>query len=1193
MKEVDLHDSTFFIILETKQQNLKILLTIIIHPLKQNDMRKIFTLLAFALTFIGVNAQETAIYSWQDDFSAANSITFSDGATITITGNAEKDISKGASITVDGTNYVSMKVSNGAENTYVAPAGKSVAEVTFYSYVNKDAQTDRPAYWKEVGGVAYDIDASGGEMMCFKDGANPDVRTYSIGGKSSFTFTNSGEQLCYVMVVTFGEGGGYTPGDSEIIPRPKTNAGAPTDGGQFILVNAYNPAGYMSRTSWDGAFFFSGKNNSNYANHAFTAQKNDDGTWCFFYPQEDGANLYLAMQSGSSNLNAKVDEPVYWTVENGSMSGFYGIRAGAGNSSASQGLLLHLNASGEYFVISEEVNGGGWYPDYAGGAIPADNDYGYEVDENGRAILADHTSENWQFLKLEDVAEYMGYQEAYAAIINFANQYGAVEGFEDGFKKTLDAVVAIYNSPEYNWEEDPAIIAETIAAKVNLYNLIISTNEYEPDAALANAIAQAKSIFDQSATKTELDAANKALTDAIIAFQQGSGDLTAMGQNMSFEDLSAQNGGETSSVSNPPVGWNEYINGKQVFTADDVRNGGIANWHGVNSDCNGEAKDGNVAFGIWTGGIPKFEISQTIEGLENGTYLISAGLMVGANGNGSRRTTQRIFGNLNSTLFASEAEYDTEILNTQYSGEIFDYANLVEPQTDTQLQPIEVRAYVYDGTLTFGLRTDGNIAAALRQSNNGAGGDGWFKLDNFRIQNLGYIGEDAAAIANYFITGIEDVRNDKMEASLSQEVNGILEKYGTVTAATPAEDINNIIVTLSSKADAINASVAAYKKLLDAVDDAYNKADEYGYLEGTDAFAEFVDLADQANEAYEDGLWDNAKIDEVIEKLNELFETMKQSAWQVGEDIAITNGSFEDLSAQGGNNSDGAANPPAGWNLYLNGTQVKSNAEYGAAGASLGWCAINRGDNLDVTDDEGNHYDHQYTDGEHLWGIWAGSIPTVELSQTFVGVPAGTYTLTMDVMVQNDWAGNNLTTQRIFANEFIQMYGAEEVYTSEGVELPEDIALAQKVQANHASELDIPVITYAGNPYDINYSTSGLLKPLTVTAGVAEGNSLTIGFRTDGNKLSSLEYTNDQGTGWFKIDNVHLTWDSEEVPTAVAVIANDIATAISSSSQSLELMGQQFYTANGVKLSAPQKGINIVKNLMSDGSVKTTKVMIK
>jgi hypothetical protein len=105
-------------------------------------------------------------------------------------------------------------------------------------------------------------------------------------------------------------------------------------------------------------------------------------------------------------------------------------------------------------------------------------------------------------------------------------------------------------------------------------------------------------------------------------------------------------------------------------------------------------------------------------------------MMVGANGGGSRRTTQRIFGNLNSTYFGGTDDYDHSLLD---KSEVYDFAYLVEPVTDTELQPIAVRAYVYDGTLTFGFRTDGNIAAANRTTSNGAGGDGWFKIDNFRL----------------------------------------------------------------------------------------------------------------------------------------------------------------------------------------------------------------------------------------------------------------------------------------------------------------------------------------------------------------------------------------------------------------------------------------------------------------------------
>ena len=95
--------------------------------------------------------------------------------------------------------------------------------------------------------------------------------------------------------------------------------------------------------------------------------------------------------------------------------------------------------------------------------------------------------------------------------------------------------------------------------------------------------------------------------------------LAGRGQNMSFEDLTAQGGQQTGSVANVPTGWNAYINGTQIFTADDVRTGGVTAWFGVNDDSEGDAKDGNYAFGLWNTNVPRFELSQTISGLDNGT----------------------------------------------------------------------------------------------------------------------------------------------------------------------------------------------------------------------------------------------------------------------------------------------------------------------------------------------------------------------------------------------------------------------------------------------------------------------------------------------------------------------------------------------------------------------------------------------
>ncbi len=161
---------------------------------------------------------------------------------------------------------------------------------------------------------------------------------------------------------------------AEAIERPKTPAGAPQDGGKYILVNAYNPTGYMSRTSWDGALYFLGKDDSNYANYAFTAQKNDDDTWSFFVNVpivEENTETgkmdtvgyepnYLVLNPGNGNLNINTAEQAKWTVADGNIEGFYNLIPGEGNGEDFFGMKLHLNAGAQYFVLSEPITGGGW-----------------------------------------------------------------------------------------------------------------------------------------------------------------------------------------------------------------------------------------------------------------------------------------------------------------------------------------------------------------------------------------------------------------------------------------------------------------------------------------------------------------------------------------------------------------------------------------------------------------------------------------------------------------------------------------------------------------------------------------------------------------------------------------------------------------------------------------------------------------
>ena len=91
----------------------------------------------------------TVLYAFPDFVSAESLLPFYDGATLQITGNLKKTLDPASDITVDGTKYKSIKLSNGAENTFTCPEGKTAVGVTFYSYVNIDNENRTP-YWAAV-----------------------------------------------------------------------------------------------------------------------------------------------------------------------------------------------------------------------------------------------------------------------------------------------------------------------------------------------------------------------------------------------------------------------------------------------------------------------------------------------------------------------------------------------------------------------------------------------------------------------------------------------------------------------------------------------------------------------------------------------------------------------------------------------------------------------------------------------------------------------------------------------------------------------------------------------------------------------------------------------------------------------------------------------------------------------------------
>lgn len=923
-------------------------------------------------------------------------------------------------------------------------------------------------------------------------------------------------------------------GLAQAVSYPKYPVQTLTDGQTYVLANLSNPQGYMCRTSWDNALVMQDRATFDGQYGVLLTARYDEalGLWYFVTSEttsqdEDDVETtdytYLGIPAGTNNVRAmqQFGEIPYFQVTPGTTAGFYQLRVAQGHEHiASIGVLLHLNAGGTYPIANEPTNS--WYPDFYGGiAIDEDNIpvviYDEETGVNYN-VMADSTSCNWGFVALEDIDVYNQMGASWNEVKTFAaNEYFTADGYADGFQLTLAAAEALLQKEGFT-ADDQETIHSLIQARVELYNQLVKAQDLDASN-LASAIAAAQQVFDSTADVDALHTAYLALKKACDDFALGLGDITAIGENMSFEDLSAQGGAPTSGVAGAPAGWNVYINGQQAYTAGEVSALGVTAWHGINEDSEGY-KDGQYSFGLWTAAVPEYEISQTITGLDNGTYTITCGLMVGANGGGSRRTTQRVFGNYNSTLFGGEAEYLEGILPTEYKT----YADLTEPTTDREMQQISVRAYVYDGTLTFGIRTNGDHDAALRDWANG--GEGWFKTDNFTIYKEGFDADDQRNLYNYLSDALDQLAAKPMDATYSAKYKDI--KF---------DDLDKGIAAIGNLLDEAAQQAAAYEPLFAALELAIERlstCEEAGYT-GLD---DFYDFYDTVNSGYENGEYTADQVSDIIAQLEQAYQDCLHSGVSEGADVSdlIVNRSFEDLRNQGGANSDGVVAAPYGWNLYLNGELCQTADEIRAQGVTA-WCAINSGDNISVTDELGNYHDHQYTDGTHVWGIWNSSIPQVELSQTLTGLKPGTYMLTADVMARNtDWSGDNLTTQRIFANGAVCLYGSENDYIPEFLEntTSDDVFRAYDLTVNQGIFLDetqeYEFFNYAGWDASTN---DILLRTLTLHFGVGEDGVATFGFRTDNLDGWTGEPQTEQAAGWFKLDNFTLYYESSSIPTRI------------------------------------------------------------
>ena len=521
-------------------------------------------------------------------------------------------------------------------------------------------------------------------------------------------------------------------------------------------------------------------------------------------------------------------------------------------------------------------------------------------------------------------------------------------------------------------------------------------------------------------------------------------------------------------------------------------------WLGPNTE--GDAtKNGVYICGIWNGSIGDAECSQTLTGVANGFYKVTALATVSTN----RSTTQRLFANTKSTLYGVSSNPAYSVANLAILGatETYSFGDYSEsPLENGPFKKLSVVSQVTDGTLKFGFRSNGKGSALGYDFSYSPKGDaGFFKFDDFtltevsNVATLDNITLNSGSLNTTFspatttynatlLIGTTTVTPAITVTADGEIVSGagavdVSSGTGTSTITVKALDgtttkiytINYTVLTLSNDATlsalttgtgtlypAFNPAITSYSVLVPVgtttVSPSATKNDSKATLSG-DSETTLVNGKGTSN-------------------IIVTAENKETKTYTINYDQAyISNPGFE-------------TNDFSGWTWS------------GATGYT--WTGVN----VDAINS---------TNGTHDAGIWNATFGDVELSQTITGLPNGLYTVTADLMGSKNSTTSRLTTQRLFANGKCMLFGPGTTYSTE------NLAILGATEQ------------YSFGDYTETLNDDGPLLKLSVTAPVTDG-TLTLGIRTNG-KTSTLGYTfpnltAGDGHGWFKVDNFTMTFNS-------------------------------------------------------------------
>ena len=573
------------------------------------------------------------------------------------------------------------------------------------------------------------------------------------------------------------------------------------------------------------------------------------------------------------------------------------------------------------------------------------------------------------------------------------------------------------------------------------------------------------------------------------------------------------------------------------------------------------------------------EINQTLLGMPNGVYELSVQAFQRADWNFEKMDSlwsigkgDSLISTVSSYIFLNDGEHKIKhSFQDAFTGDEFTASwdirqgtksGVMMPNTESGARQYfdkgyfknTVQAFVIDGKLTFGIRNYGDQFAR------------WGCYDNFTLTYVGKDLEKVIALLEQWLEKVETYLGEKMNGAIKKQMTEAYNR-GTELVNDPEADFDeciDVIATLTEAIGNVDESIESFKLLAHA-NEVAAKDLAYEGVAATESGQQLQALYDTYSAGYqnESDELTPEKIDEIAARYLELARNAKiEKSIKANDDLThvLVNPSFEDQYGLGeGVNS--VYNAPFGWTFMIDSIVCTKAEDMNAAG-------LNNFTSPDKNVD--------CTDGEYGFCLQSGDFPDVYMYQTVEGLPAGYYKVTVDMVVPNDNDDYRLAGQRLFVNNAAMYYGWEDEYDLD------------QLEEGHPYEVER---TFGG--YDEvdcknngDMGDKGPLNTLEVVVHLSANEPLKLGIRTDGH----WEYTYKRtaapegwnNCGWCKFDNVRLT-----------CVSLDNGESIDETLATGKVKSEEIYSVDGIKLPRLQKGVNILRQTMEDGTTVTKKTIVK